>query len=231
MDVSESENSDDESALVSDSESDVAKKPIAGRDNESSGESDDDDKATFVNPLAMANKKKAAKIEGELSEGEWSDESGENVRTKKAQAAKKKEKTLGKRGAKDREEDDAAKDFFGSSTFQEVPAEEIGARGNDASLDSTEIAETRILAKKMLRKKDRSELLDATFNRYSFHERREELPTWFVEDEQKSYFRRHQPTKEEIAIEKEEIKAYNARPSKKVEEAKARKKKRLVKAM
>ena len=32
-------------------------------------------------------------------------------------------------------------------------------------------------------------------------------------------------------MEKEEIKAYNARPSKKVEEAKARKKKRLVKAM
>ena len=32
-------------------------------------------------------------------------------------------------------------------------------------------------------------------------------------------------------MEKEEIKAYNARPSKKVEEAKNRKKKRLVKAM
>ena len=83
----------------------------------------------------------------------------------------------------------------------------------------------------MLRKKDRTEILDSTYNRYSFHERREDLPTWFVEDEQKSYFRRHQPTKEEIAMEKEEIKAYNARPSKKVEEAKARKKKRLVKAM
>lgn len=169
-------------------------------------------------------------MEGELSEGEWSDESGENVRTKKNKE-KKKEKTLGKRANKDREEDDAAKDFFGNSTFQEVPADDIGARNNDASLDSTEIAETRILAKKMLRKKDRNEILESTFNRYSFHERREELPTWFVEDEQKSYFRRHQPTKEEIAQEKEEIKAYNARPSKKVEEAKARKKKRLVKAM
>ena len=34
-----------------------------------------------------------------------------------------------------------------------------------------------------------------------------------------------------MAAQKEEIKTYNARPSKKVEEAKARKKKRLVKAM
>jgi hypothetical protein len=34
-----------------------------------------------------------------------------------------------------------------------------------------------------------------------------------------------------VALEKEEIKEYNARPSKKVEEAKARKKRRLMKAM
>ena len=99
------------------------------------------------------------------------------------------------------------------------------------SMDSDEMAETRILAKKMLRKKQRTEMLDATYNRYSFHEDPNLLPSWFVEDEQKHYFRHHQPTKEEIALEKEEIKAYNARPSKKVEEAKARKKKRLVKAM
>ncbi len=98
-------------------------------------------------------------------------------------------------------------------------------------MDSEEIAETRILAKKMLRKKQRTELLDATYNRYSFHENPADLPSWFVEDEGKHYYRRYNPTKEEIAAEKLEIKAYNARPSKKVEEAKARKKKRLVKAM
>lgn len=98
-------------------------------------------------------------------------------------------------------------------------------------MDSTEMAETRILAKKMLRKKQRTEILDQSYNRYSFHEDPRELPSWFVEDEQKHYFRHHQPTKEEVALEKEEIKEYNARPSKKVEEAKARKKRRLMKAM
>jgi len=38
-------------------------------------------------------------------------------------------------------------------------------------------------------------------------------------------------SKEEVALEKETIKAYNTRPSKKVEEAKHRKNKRLAKAM
>ena len=106
---------------------------------------------------------------------------------------------MGKRGNKDRDEDeDAAKDFFGNTNFQEVPADDIGTRrskreqqNNDESLDSTEIAETRILAKKMLRKKDRSQILEATYNRYSFHEPSQELPTWFVEDEQRHYWRRH----------------------------------------
>ena len=34
-------------------------------------------------------------------------------------------------------------------------------------MDSNEMAEVRILAKKMLRKKERSEILDSTYNRYS----------------------------------------------------------------
>lgn len=62
---------------------------------------------------------------------------------------------------------------------------------NEESMDSTEMAETRILAKKMLRKKQRTELLDATYNRFSFHEDPNTLPTWFNEDESKHYWRHH----------------------------------------
>jgi AdoMet-dependent rRNA methyltransferase SPB1 len=51
------------------------------------------------------------------------------------------------------------------------------------SMDSDEIAETRALAKRMLRKKDRTEILDATYNRYSFGDNLKDLPTWFVDDE------------------------------------------------
>ena len=111
--------------------------------------------------------------------------------------------------------------------------EDPAAAGGEGyhSMDSDEIAEMRCLAKRMLRKKDRTEILDATYNRYSFHEKPDDLPSWFVEDESKNYFRHYNPTKEEVAAEKEEIKAYNARTSKKVEQAKMRKKKRLGKAM
>ena len=73
--------------------------------------------------------------------------------------------------------------------------------------------------------------MDITYNRYSFGEYPYSLPTCFVEDEQKHYFRHYKATKEEIVVEKEELKAYNARQSKKVEQAKNRKKKRIAKAM
>jgi len=99
-------------------------------------------------------------------------------------------------------------------------------------MDSDDVAATRILARKMLRKKARTELIEGSYNRFSSHEHPSTLPTWFVEDESKHrYCERYQPTKEEMAVEKEALKAYNARPSKKVEQAKHRKKKRLAKAM
>ena len=99
-------------------------------------------------------------------------------------------------------------------------------------MDSDDIAATRILARKMLRKKARNEIIDASMSKYSTHEDPSTLPTWFVEDEAKHRFcERIQPTKEEMAEEKEALKAYNARPSKKVEQAKMRKRKRLAKAM
>ena len=98
-------------------------------------------------------------------------------------------------------------------------------------MDSDDMAETRALAKVMLRKKDRNEILDSTYNRYANHDDKSVLPEWFLEDEEKNY-KIHLPiTKEMAAEEKKMLKAYNERPSKKVAEAKARKKKRLAKAM
>ena len=99
-------------------------------------------------------------------------------------------------------------------------------------MDSDDIAATRILARKMLRKKARTDIIESSYNRYSTHEDPNSLPSWFVEDEAKHRFaERLQPTKEEMAAEKEQLKEYNARPSKKVEQAKFRKRKRLAKAM
>ena len=209
-----------------------AEMPMEGRDIESSGESDGEDgagKGLFVNPLA----KKTGKAE---ESEEWSDddkyehETGKKATKKKA---KEKDTVLGKRKRKDSIDD--VRDFFRGEAIEEVPANDPGTLAQQdgyESLDSDDIAATRILARKMLRKKARNDIIDASYNRYVTHEDPNSLPSWFVEDEAKhAYCERLQPTKEELEAEKEAIKAYNARPSKKVEQAKARKKKRLAKAM
>lgn len=115
-----------------------------------------------------------------------------------------------------------------------VPADDPAtkAAAGYESMDSDDIAATRILARKMLRKKARNEILDSTYSRFVTHEDPATLPSWFVQDEaMHRYCDRLQPTKEEMDAEKQALKEYNARPSKKVEEAKARKKKKLGKAM
>ena len=197
-------------------------------DQESSGESDTEGKSLFVNPLTRGKKQ-----DDVASDEDWSDVDEEDA--KKGKKAKK-EKVLGKRKRKGSV--DNIQDFFHSEKIEEVPLNDPGTikeqRGDDgyASMDSDEIAATRILARKMLRKKARNEIIDASYNRFNTHEDPSTLPSWFVEDEAKHRFcDRLQPTKEEMALEKEAIKAYNARPSKKVEQAKARKRKRLAKAM
>ena len=87
-------------------------------------------------------------------------------------------------------------------------------------MDSDDKAETRALAKLMLRKKDRNEILDSTYNRYVTYEDKSVLPEWFLEDEAKHYKPPIIVTKEMAAEEKKLLKEYNERPSKKVMEAK-----------
>ena len=87
-------------------------------------------------------------------------------------------------------------------------------------MDSDDIAETRAIAKVMLRKKARNEILDSTYNRYANYDDKAVLPEWFLEDEEKHYRPNMIITKEMVAEEKKAIKVYNERPSKKVTEAK-----------
>lgn len=98
-------------------------------------------------------------------------------------------------------------------------------------MDSDEIAETRALAKKMLRKKFRTETIDASYGRYAHEENDDIIPGWFVDDEAKHNRPNINLTQEEIDEEKRALREWNTRPSKKVTEAKARKKNRLVKAL
>lgn len=77
------------------------------------------------------------------------------------------------------------KDFFNNNEFEVVPQEKIG--NDDESMDSDDMAETRAIAKVMLRKKARNELMESTYNRYANFDDPSVLPDWFVEEENKHY--------------------------------------------
>ncbi|KAL5535582.1 SPB1 [Sanghuangporus sanghuang] len=96
-------------------------------------------------------------------------------------------------------------------------------------------AEAVTLAQQLVnREKTKSQLIDDGFNRYSLNSK-EDLPAWFLDDETKHYKSNLPVTKEAVEILRARQRALNARPIKKVAEAKARKKfkamQKLQKAM
>ena len=84
------------------------------------------------------------------------------------------------------------------------------------------------------REKTQTQLINDGFNRYSLNSQ-EGLPSWFLDDEAKNYKSNLPITKEAVAALRARQRALDARPIKKVAEAKARKKykaaQRLDKAM
>ncbi|KAJ2725739.1 AdoMet-dependent rRNA methyltransferase spb1 [Coemansia sp. Benny D115] len=78
------------------------------------------------------------------------------------------------------------------------------------------------------RKVTKHDLIDKHFNRYTFNDK-EGLPEWFIDDEQQHNKPMLPVTKEAVRMLREKLKALDARPIKKVAEAKARKKMRVSK--
>ncbi|NXW87921.1 SPB1 protein, partial [Alopecoenas beccarii] len=110
--------------------------------------------------------------------------------------------------------------------FEVVPIEDPVKRAR--VLDAEGLALGSVIATS---KKARRDLIDDSFNRYSFNEEEGELPEWFTEEEK-------QHRRKQIPVDRQTVEAYrqrwreiNARPIKKVAEAKARKKRRMLKKM
>lgn len=84
------------------------------------------------------------------------------------------------------------------------------------------------------REKTKTDLINEGFNRYALNAK-DGLPSWFLDDEAKHYKSNIPITKEAVAALRAKMRALDARPIKKVAEAKARKKlkaaQRLEKAM
>ncbi|XVE93649.1 hypothetical protein REPUB_Repub01dG0212300 [Reevesia pubescens] len=160
----------------------------------------------------------------------------EKVKVKKRQDEKPvpdktKEKKTNNAAGPNRTQPQASK---AEDDFEIVPAPATDSSDDSSSDDSEDEdvdakAEILAYAKKMLRKKPREQILDDAYNKYMFDD--DGLPNWFLEEE-----RRHrQPikpiTKEEIAAMRAQFKEINARPAKKVAEAKARKKRVAMKKL
>lgn len=182
-----------------------------------------DKKNTFNNPLSKikflnedkdkdANESKKVHEE----ENESSDTDNEDSNKKMLSKKRKNQNNSNNKMKKDIEEND----------IEYVP------RPNEFedNLDLDEIAEIRAIAKKMLRKKDRIDIIENTYNRYSFKDV-DDAPEWFKEDELKHNKKTLPVTKEEIAAEKEYLREINSRTPKKILEAKNRKKKKMLKQM
>ncbi|WOL14488.1 FtsJ-like methyltransferase family protein [Canna indica] len=115
-----------------------------------------------------------------------------------------------------------------TNDFEIVPAEPMETDDSSSSSDESEDmdnetkAEILAYAKKMLRKKQREQILDDAYNKYMFDD--EGLPTWFAEEEKKHCQPMKPITKEEVAAMRAQFREIDARPAKKVAQAKARKK-------
>uniref|UniRef100_A0A8C9S3X0 pre-rRNA processing protein FTSJ3 n=1 Tax=Scleropages formosus TaxID=113540 RepID=A0A8C9S3X0_SCLFO len=80
-------------------------------------------------------------------------------------------------------------------------------------------------------KKKQRDLIDGSFNRFASSEDPSEVPEWFLDDEKKHRRKPVPITREMVEEYKQRWREINARPIKRVAEAKARKKRRMLKKM
>lgn len=167
------------------------------------------------------------------SEEEQEDEKMPNARVSKPKeepvAKSKKEKTKEKTKAvpppKVAEEEDDGGFEVVKKNEDDDDWEEVERRTKDGKPNIDIItAEAMTLAQQLASgEKTSYDVVDDGFNKHAFKDR-DGLPEWFLEDEHK-HDKPHRPiTKAAAAAIKEKMRAYNARPIKKVAEARARKK-------
>ena len=179
------------------------------------------DDVLISNPLRKEKKKKEIKKEDKKEKkkekkekGEENEEDNLSYDSDEKEEEKKENELLNKKTKRSKEKDNDS-----SSSDSE----------NDG-YNSDDKAEIRAIAKKMLRKKERIKILNASYNRYAFEDD-EKVPKWFLDEESKHNKPQKPITKAEVLAEKEYLKKITVRMPKKVLEAKARKRNRLNKRL
>eukprot|EP01127_Copromyxa_protea_P012981 TRINITY_DN3435_c0_g1_i1.p1 TRINITY_DN3435_c0_g1~~TRINITY_DN3435_c0_g1_i1.p1 ORF type:complete len:903 (-),score=340.01 TRINITY_DN3435_c0_g1_i1:84-2792(-) len=179
---------------------------------------DEEDKAIemMLKERQQRKKRKLDDIESQEEEEGEEDDDEEMETPKKAENPRKKQKTAEKK--KIIEEDSDSEDV--PDSFEVVPS----SLPNFDDYDSDERAEMLAMGKKLMNKKTRNQVVESGFNRYAFDDAGLELPSWFLDDETAHTQPLIPITKEEVEEEKRLQREIDARSTKKVAEARARKK-------
>ncbi|KAM6962527.1 pre-rRNA 2'-O-ribose RNA methyltransferase FTSJ3 [Aplochiton taeniatus] len=114
----------------------------------------------------------------------------------------------------------------GDEDFQVVPVESTSKRARILNPEGLALGLQIATSKKRAR-----DLVDGSFHRFASSDDQCEIPAWFVDDEQKHRLKPTPVTREMVEEFKQRWKEINARPIKRVAEAKARKKRRTLKKM
>ncbi|XP_038056002.1 pre-rRNA 2'-O-ribose RNA methyltransferase FTSJ3-like [Patiria miniata] len=154
-------------------------------------------------------------LDSDDSDSDYDDEVmiREMMDTKGADQGPDKTKKTAKKNAKDKK-----------SGFEVAPTEDKASYVE--YLDPEGLAMGTLMATSM---KKRREIIEHAYNRYSYGE--ESLPAWFTEEEVKHTRKQAPVTKEMVAEYRARLREVNARPIKKIAEAKARKRQRSMKKM
>ncbi|KAJ3333992.1 AdoMet-dependent rRNA methyltransferase spb1 [Blyttiomyces sp. JEL0837] len=183
-------------------------------------------KIFFDNPLFknLATGSLQGTFAREMDLDEKEDESDEDEQIRKAaKEAKKKKDKKTKSKSKDYEEDEKESGKKGFEVVKATAGDETGLANSATPNFIIDTAQKYTLAQKVSTKSGKRDLIDDAFNRYAFNDP-EGLPSWFLEDEGRHNKPQLPATKEAIEIMRSKLKAFDARPIKKVAEAKFRKK-------
>ncbi|BGP15111.1 hypothetical protein JCM10213_006558 [Rhodosporidiobolus nylandii] len=147
--------------------------------------------------------------------------------------------------AEEEEDDESSDDDFAGAREEFVEDEAMAEEADLDEQEQAEIAKAERIAKLGLttaqamtlaqqlvnRERTKTQLVDQGFNRHTDVVGGDGLPTWFLDDEQR-HFRHNIPvTKEAVQAIRDKQRELNARPIKKVAEAKARKKMRTIRRL
>ncbi|GAA6104062.1 pre-rRNA 2'-O-ribose RNA methyltransferase FTSJ3 [Tachysurus ichikawai] len=152
--------------------------------------------------------------EGEAGDDESDDDSDSDSSNDEEEIARMKNKS----GSGELHGDD--------DNFQVVPVESTSKRAR--ILDAEGLA---LGAQIATSKKRRRDLIDDSFHRFTSSQDTGEIPVWFLADERKNRKKPIPVTREMVEEYKQKWKEINARPIKRLAEAKARKKRRMLKKM